>query len=166
MATFLLKWKLPQSTTEATASECWLGFHNSIYEPQRSKRTRRLNPRKLQRVSTPKPSCSIPMMPGYSFYFWSRDFALVIFRTLTSELSNSWPTCVGQGAVLLEKLGHVTPKVKSALWHGTGKLGTDSLWSRQFLCLVQMEVIRDLVQSHCWSGPWLGHVQKPYFAQE
>lgn len=90
-----------------------------------------------------------PDDPGILFPFsapWLCPY--VIFRTPTSELSNSWPTCAGQGAVLLEKLGHVTPKVKSALWHGTGKLGTDSLWSRQFLCLVQMEVRRDLVQSH------------------
>lgn len=74
--------------------------------------------------------------------------------------------CAGQGAVPLEKLGHVTPQVRSASWHRTGKLGMDFLWSRQLLCLMQMEVRRDLVQSHVLEWAMGSHVQKPYFAQE
>lgn len=107
-----------------------------------------------------------PDDPGLLFPFSAMTLhSYVMFRTPTSEPSNSWPTCTGQGAVLLEKLGHVTPKVRSALWHGTDKVGMDSLWSRQLLCLMQMEVRRDLVQSHVLEWTMGSHVQKPYFAQ-
>lgn len=50
-----------------------------------------------------------PDDPGLLFPFsapWLCPY--IIFRTPTSEPSNSWPMCAGQVAVPLEKLGHVT----------------------------------------------------------